>query len=350
MERAEKKSAPRDRAATRHPSTKVALADVLRSLQDLVSNELSDEALGAVPAAAATPAPASEPAAPPPALEPVLAGHDTLVMPEPAPAVTEASAAGHTTIDFTAPVPVSKPEPNLIVAEEPPVADDLPSLTAIDEPPPTVVVATDEPDITLDTLTLDAPLPPAPEIDLNMPENVALNIPDPVSTAALASALSDPAMLTLDDKPATPGGEQQQLPHLTLDLSKPLPAETPGFADEAKPVRKPEKKAEKKPAAPDPNQHEISIEWDDIPVLNEAVELPAAAKPAPALAVPAAPPPVEIPASAARKLAIQVAARLNVEMRRSGKRGLSSDVITRLARILEEALAQAASNSENKPS
>ena len=50
------------------------------------------------------------------------------------------------------------------------------------------------------------------------------------------------------------------------------------------------------------------------------------------------------------KLAIQVAARLNVEMRRGGKRGLNSDVITHLARILEEALAQAASNSENKPS
>ena len=48
-------------------------------------------------------------------------------------------------------------------------------------------------------------------------------------------------------------------------------------------------------------------------------------------------------------MAIQVAARLNVELRRSGKRTLSSDIITRLARMLQETLAQSPSNVDNKP-
>jgi hypothetical protein len=55
------------------------------------------------------------------------------------------------------------------------------------------------------------------------------------------------------------------------------------------------------------------------------------------------------PADAARRLAIQVAARLNVELRKSGQVGLSSDIITRLARLLQEALAKSAPNMENTP-
>ena len=50
-----------------------------------------------------------------------------------------------------------------------------------------------------------------------------------------------------------------------------------------------------------------------------------------------------------RRMAIQVAARLNVELRRSGKKALSSDVITRLARMLQETLAQSPPNVDNKP-
>jgi len=55
------------------------------------------------------------------------------------------------------------------------------------------------------------------------------------------------------------------------------------------------------------------------------------------------------PADAAHRLAIQVAARLNVELRKSGQGGLSSDIITRLARLLQEALAKGAPNMENTP-
>lgn len=90
------------------------------------------------------------------------------------------------------------------------------------------------------------------------------------------------------------------------------------------------------------------INWDDIPVLEEVVE-PAeeidaegathGAGTSPAAMLP--------PTDAARRLAIQVAARLNVELRKSGQAGLSSDIITRLARLLQEALAKGAANMEN---
>jgi hypothetical protein len=102
------------------------------------------------------------------------------------------------------------------------------------------------------------------------------------------------------------------------------------------------------------------IKWDDIPVLNEAVELTEdtdtgeaghETDPGDILAtmefVPSA---ANLPpADAAHRLAIQVAARLNVELRKSGQGGLSSDIITRLARLLQEALAKGAPNMENTP-
>jgi hypothetical protein len=44
-----------------------------------------------------------------------------------------------------------------------------------------------------------------------------------------------------------------------------------------------------------------------------------------------------------------VAARLNVELRKQGKRGLASDVIAHLAHLLEDALAKGRANMENSP-
>lgn len=92
------------------------------------------------------------------------------------------------------------------------------------------------------------------------------------------------------------------------------------------------------------------LNWDDIPVLEEAVEMleeTEANETGHAVGGPAA---INLPpADAARRLAIQVAARLNVELRKSGQAGLSSDIITRLARLLQEALAKGVSNMENTP-
>ncbi len=86
----------------------------------------------------------------------------------------------------------------------------------------------------------------------------------------------------------------------------------------------------------------------DIPLLEDAIDLDehielATPKP-PAPATPTAPRPT---GGDPRRLAIQLAARLNVDLRREGKPVLGSDVIAKLARLLEESLAKGASNMEN---
>jgi hypothetical protein len=90
--------------------------------------------------------------------------------------------------------------------------------------------------------------------------------------------------------------------------------------------------------------------WDDIPVLEEAVDMSEELEVNETGHAGDAPVATNLPpAEAARRLAIQVAARLNVELRKSGQGGLNSDIITRLARLLQEALAKVASNMENNP-
>lgn len=79
---------------------------------------------------------------------------------------------------------------------------------------------------------------------------------------------------------------------------------------------------------------DVSVNWDDIPILKDAVELEAA-KGGP------------VDAERARKVAIQVAARLNVELRRAGKRSLTSTVVTRLAHLIQEELAPLRANVDN---
>jgi hypothetical protein len=98
------------------------------------------------------------------------------------------------------------------------------------------------------------------------------------------------------------------------------------------------------------------INLDDFPVLEEVVEIDTDAvghKTDPGdvnAAMEFLPPAAKLPpADAAHRLAIQVAARLNVELRKSGQGGLSSDIITRLARLLQEALAKGTPNMENSP-
>lgn len=156
-------------------------------------------------------------------------------------------------------------------------------------------------------------------------------------------------------KPVIPaGGLQQELPYLDAlspassvrqsdnDASGIPSASSTNDADRitrSKSAAMPS--TEEIPATPD------ELDWDDIPVLEEAVEFLEESElnetgqtggnrtsPLPR-------------ADAARRLAIQVAARLNVELRKSGQAGLSSDIITRLARLLQEALAKNSSTGEN---
>lgn len=85
---------------------------------------------------------------------------------------------------------------------------------------------------------------------------------------------------------------------------------------------------------------------DSIPVLTDAVVFPDLAGEIAA----EAPAQIEAPLPSpdrARDIAIQVAARLNIEMRKSGRRGLNTPAIIRLAQLLRDALAQAQPNMDN---
>ena len=258
-------SRPRDFGAPEpKPSRKVALDEVLRTLQDLVGNELNVEApQQAKPAKTRAPS----------RIEPPAKFQNEITAEAPLPeSVTE--------IELTAP----EPEPPAAVAVPPEgLQQELPHLE---------------------------------------PEVLSANPPEPVPKPA-----PKPAIVAQDLEPIAT--ELPELEIIPVVETAPAPAPVPAASD-----------------------HDLTP--TDIPVLSdvvdeieeiEAVALPADQTTLPGLTMP--PPP---PAADARKLAIQVAARLNVELRKDGKPGLSSDVIARLAHALEEALAKAASNSENKAS
>lgn len=194
-----------------------------------------------------------------------------------------------------------------------------------------------------------------PDDEVNEIESITLeSLPDlPAETPAPPDAVQVAANKNQTD----PSGIQQELPY--LDALPELPAETPApiVVDTEQPAALlPEALApegpsildsptpaipDQTPAAPVPEQALIPENWDDIPVLEEAVDMAdindAEEGHTAMLAHP----------GDARRLAIQVAARLNVELRKSGQPGLSSEIITRLARMLQEALAKGTANVEN---
>lgn len=85
---------------------------------------------------------------------------------------------------------------------------------------------------------------------------------------------------------------------------------------------------------------------DSIPVLTDAVVFPDAGGESDVEETLQIEVPLPSP-DRARDIAIRVAATLNIEMRKSGRRGLSTPVIIRLAQLLRDALAQAQSNVDN---
>ncbi len=138
------------------------------------------------------------------------------------------------------------------------------------------------------------------------------------------------------------GGLQSELP-LTDPISSPPYADLPRPSAEINAARiSPTTSSPAATAVVTPDAHPSTANWDNIPLLQDvidAVESPADSR------TPAPNPSAE----QARRMAIQVAARLNVELRRSGKHALSSDILTRLARVLQETLAQSPPNVDNKP-
>jgi hypothetical protein len=84
------------------------------------------------------------------------------------------------------------------------------------------------------------------------------------------------------------------------------------------------------PEWPDETAHPVP-ESEAIPLLDDAIES-------------ALPPDFAV---RVRAIAIQVAARLDHELRRAGRTPIASDVVPTLARILEEALAQEFAQRQN---
>ena len=298
-----RKPKPPDKGAPpeHKPSRKVALEEVMRSLQDLVSNELATvptKPTGATETAAAISKATG------PAEKPFVSrsAYSANVQPTAPPVAAELTAV-------PAPSTVDPVSPTLSPASIPDVVDELPDLGA--EPlttlaqPPSVA----ETEIPAEGLQQELPyledIPPAP------PANPPTPIPEAEENQMAGLVL-------------------EELPPVALPLIE-VEVEVGNIVDNNTPAAT-----------------AAEISWDDFPVLEEAVELPeepdadgASRGMGTALAE------TLPPADTARRLAIQVAARLNVELRKSGQAGLNSDIITRLARLLQEALAKGAPNMEN---
>jgi hypothetical protein len=280
-----RKSTGQDKApaeTTHKPSRKVAIDEVLRSLQDLVNNELAVES----PKAEVAP-PAAAPA-------------DRV--PESAPSANEGPVVALPGDAFASESIMLEGLP-----EAPPVGEQaaeraIPPEGLQQELPHLDVTA----DVAVDTgsdenssllVEFEAPAPELPDT-----EEIGGRDEDEIATAAPAEYESDT-------------GES-----IPLDIST---AEVPASDDSA---------VENLSSAE-------AGDWSDIPVLDDAVEFHEELAPLPSSA------PVSLPD--ARRLAVQVAARLNVELRKEGKPVLSSEIIARLVRVLEDALAKGAPNVEN---
>jgi hypothetical protein len=174
-------------------------------------------------------------------------------------------------------------------------------------------------------------------------------LPDPIAPAAavglpLPSGTSESATEALKKPPAIPpGGLQTELPLTDPALDLPSGSTIPSPTSLPRPVAE----AGSAPIPAQPVAAAASATWagnaheDNIPLLQDVIDAVETLAPRAA--------PTGLSTEQARRMAIQVAARLNVELRRSGKRALGTDVITRLARMLQETLAQSPPNVDNKP-
>lgn len=156
--------------------------------------------------------------------------------------------------------------------------------------------------------------------------------------------------------------EQRDLPFLDAVVPTGAAVPTPLRHDQPSPTRPgvtdlPARAGEHQPASDDPLvsatlsdaeaiAREAALLADSIPVLTDAVVFPDAAGEFAADTPAQLEAPLPSP-DRARNIAIQVAARLNIEMRKSGRRGLNTPAIIRLAQLLRDALAQAQPNRDN---
>ena len=348
------------------PSAKLALDDVLKSLQDLIRNDLTEGAPDAAGAAVPAPAematelskppstkeviqeleaglaelslPLMDPATPAAAATPISqedtgAADQALVLPESEPSMTPPGQSEF--LQDTTPAPVDiAPLANLAPVPHPMAGSEF----LQDEPPMDSEIAS------LDNVTLDFGNASSTEIEWdqrlsNTPESISpapslartveLALPSFVPPIKKTVATPVPQATSKKKMPATsppPGRPQARGRILTQGLQAELPLAS-----------------QEPPAPPAPAQPGLErANWDDIPVLQDAIDVPE---------TPAAAPAAHAikPQDQAHRMAIQIAARLNVELRRAGKPPLSSDIVTRLVHLLQETLAQGAPNVDNKP-
>ncbi len=348
------------------PSAKHALDEVLRSLQDLVRNELHDVPAMQNPAAATASHPADQSVAAPtpneiinnleaslaalrPAVSPTLRGEIG--------SAAQQDASGSLRADRIPPAEITDAKsPGTGSANAQEIADEtqfarqeLAAVPAIAPPAKSTAARVNR----------NRQIPPGgvqQELSLPDPANSLSDRRPKQSTGLKSGALYK----TLDsDQTATAPGAGQNIVETGFairaqDQFASMPGASAGSGD-AKTAGFPltgthDDRTSDGLKPSDTADHS----WDDIPVLENAIDL-AFETEIPVPAVEAAHDKTEpkaepgLPASAAHRLAIQAAARLNLELRKSGKRGLNTAIVTRLAQILEETLAQGTANMENRP-
>ena len=348
------RSKPTDRGATApKPSRKVALDEVLRTLQDLVQHELD---VGSLPSHQTSSPPAAEAeAAAAPAAEPTT--DDTLAIPVAETIVLESPVLPP---EDTAPTAATPPPPpvatestsaatpeTLAAAAVPETIEfESPAASPADSTPPAKAMG-----VTAAPVEVDRPAPPARtprrrasdrELQQELPY---LDAPASMTTPAAAPEVAEPKDSDLPgfDMAAVDWSPPPAEPSVTRDAELSVATdELPSLTETSNPVAA-------EAAAPATSAPQGAAEsLHDIPVLEDAVDFhheaahPPGAAPAAETALPAA--------SAARRLAIQVAARLNVTLRKEGKPVLSSELIARLAHELEAALAKTTANMDNNGS
>ncbi len=333
------------------PSQRLTLEEILHSLQDMVRNELAE--VGAKPA--------EQPAAPsfpplsthsPQEIETGLKQVLHTLVPE------HDRSPEHAAIDTAGAIPEIANPPEALAD-----AGGLPDLST------TLEVTQFAPDGgERSEHEADMPEPVIPHGEEAPPAEPEVLILTPSPLVPAARPTPPPATAPAQDKPpktgeyeapaAVPAGGQTALPFLepepppagareeAREIVATVPDAAPQASSPSRSTGAPTQEVRSTPMTPMPG-------WDDIPVLHNAVFVPPPETPPPEPAAGSrtgAPVQFEVPlppATTAREIAIQVAARVNVELRRSGRRGLSSDVIARLALLLREALAQAAANRDN---
>lgn len=184
------------------------------------------------------------------------------------------------------------------------------------------------------TIEQDQSLSATPDTHHTSMEGLSWHAPE--FSLPAAELPGETTLSALDEPTAKPAGRPVSF-GLQSELPLPDPAPHPSAATASTAPKTPTAK----PALPTAKIH-LGNE-DNIPLLQDVIEAVGAA-------ASSAQAPILSPGpEQARRMAIQVAARLNVELRRAGKHALSSDVITRLARMLQETLAQSPPNVDNKP-